>query len=243
MVFVWDNSPEAVDEDEQVWLRNSFPHCMYHSASQNIPLAQIYNYVIRTYFQSGDYTNDWLLLLDQDSSFDCNLFLTAEEAARAHPTVRLLLPMVRSVGIYISPARLFYFKGLLYKKMPRGLIYSKYKTACNSGMFIGREFLRSFAGYDPRLRFYGTDNFFVREYARSEPSIVVLEAVIDHDLSRNNKNEPRNLRLWRHRDSMLGIRLTNQQPALLRWIALIYCTMYSLRKAFRHRDSGYLRWK
>ena len=43
--------------------------------------------------------------------------------------------------------------------------------------------------YNERLSFYGTDNFFMRQYAQAYKELVILDIKIEHDLSFNNSKD------------------------------------------------------
>jgi hypothetical protein len=150
------------------------------------------------------------------------------------------LPLVAAKGKIVSPSDLYACKGFLWKKNRSGIVLARHRTAINSGMAISAAYLRNqFPGYDERLRFYGTDNFFMREYGKSNRHFVVLECAIQHELSFFAR-ETVEIKLWRHRESVAALCLLNEGRGIQTWLTRAYCGVCHLRLAIKHRDLRFL---
>lgn len=177
-LLIWDNSPNPHHVTEFPPL--VFEDVTYVSTPENFGLSAIYNKVIKKYLQ----LNEYLLLLDQDSSIPIDFFERFHQHSSKHPEIDLFLPTIRANGRFVSPLPYFYGWGKYWKQPRIGIQRSKFCSAINSGMLISSKYLKGdFLGYDERLRFYGTDTQFMVTYATKRKHFFIMDAVIDHDLS------------------------------------------------------------
>lgn len=241
LVVVWDNSPETACERERQWLRRTLPAVAYFHDAANPGLATVYNQIIHRYLKTGpSSTFDYLLLLDHDSQMEPNFFVELERASRQHAGISLFLPLLMAQGRIVSPSNLYGCKGVRWKRRRSGLTRTRHHTAFNSGMAISVSYLRKeFRGYDERLRFYGTDNFFMREYGKTRSHFVVLDSVVEHDLS-SFTPEDVDTKLWRHRESVSALRILSETQGVTRWLTHAYCGVCNLRQAWKYRDARFL---
>lgn len=175
-VVVWDNSADPRGLDPRSF---ELP-VEYVSTPDNLGLSTIYNRVIRERLRPDEH----LLLLDQDTQLPVDFLDVAATAIAAHPDIDLFLPWVRASGRWASPVS--YLLGWGWRRASRavGTIASRRLCAINSGMIASASYLQGdFPGYDERLRFYGTDTQFMLDYSDRRPTLCLLDAVIEHDLS------------------------------------------------------------
>lgn len=240
-VVVWDNSPEPALDEERRWLRRSLPRVEYFHDAANPGLAAVYNRIIHHYLKpEAKEAFEYLILLDHDSRVPRQFFTELERASHQNPGIALYLPLVIAQKKIVSPSNLYGCKGFRWKTNRSGLMRARHRTAVNSGMAISVSYLRhEFPGYDERLRFYGTDNFFMREYGKANSHFVVLNSVLEHDLS-VFANEPVETKLWRHRESVAALRILNERSGIHAWLAYAYCTVCNLRQAIKYRDLRFL---
>jgi len=241
LVVVWDNSPEPALEEERKWLQCSFPKVVYLHDGANPGLASVYNRIIHRYLKPETPDPfDYMLLLDHDSQVERIFFAELERANNQHPGIPLFLPQVIAKGKIVSPSNLYGCKGFRWKTHRSGLIRARHHNAMNSGMVISVTYLREeFPGYDERLRFYGTDSFFMREYGRRNCHFVVLDCVVEHDLSFFAK-ETVEIKLWRHRESIAALCILNEGRGVQTWLTHAYCGVCNVRQAIRYRDLRFL---
>ena len=162
-LIVWDNSKVQQDTSEKQNLFSNFSEINidYIHTPENLSLSQIYNNVRK----STKYGYEYIILMDQDTVFNQSLFQVHKEAINAYGKFNLYLPIIKYKSKIISPGYLYYFKGFYFQKEIKGVVLSKFKTAINSCMIINYDyFVNKFNGYDERLRFYGTDDYFMHSY-------------------------------------------------------------------------------
>jgi len=241
--IVWDNSPHPATLPQRAWLHEKLPGSVYRHTPENVPLSRIYNTVIDQFLRpvSGS-SFEALVITDQDSTFDPGLFSEAAAAMSAHRDVALFLPHVVANNTIVSPATVYGCIGRPWRRKRVGRTSARSRTAINSGMIIRTEYLtRRFAGYDERLRFYGTDNDFCRKYSKTETWLYALNSVVTHSLARD-VDETIDARLRRHRENVRALLVTNETGWVARPLVQCYCRLYCLKRAILERDIRFLRW-
>ena len=178
-LVIWDNSPSADIADlERLYSLLPALDVRYVRTPENCPLSKIYNKVV-----SGLVETEYLTLLDQDSILLEDYFMELRKAqVEGHP---LILPQVMCGGILVSPGERFFCKGKLLRGVTPGRISSKNLLAINSGISAMGEVFKMIP-YDDRLKFYGTDTYFMKQYEKHFPYAYVLNAKLEHSLAEND---------------------------------------------------------
>jgi len=193
-IYIWDNSPSELDSESLEFLSTVFENMIYKHTPENTVLSKVYNYVIEDEKAHSAY----LALFDDDSEIPINYFEELKKAIELNPTISLFLPQIYSNSVLVSPAKNYYIKTSLIKKIKTGIISSNYMTAINSGMVISNRVFTAGFRYDENLNFYGTDNFFMYTYIQKNPTLVILNVKICHDLSINDsKNIDNKVRIFK----------------------------------------------
>lgn len=181
-IFVWDNSLSEQHQSEISWLRAQCTgvNILYKSTPENLSLSKIYN---RFLVEAG-IVCDFVVLTDHDTVFDQEFFNAHATAVQQSGSVNLYLPKVVFKDGVVSPGKQFFYKSFPYKTLESGVRRARNNTAVNSGMIIRCSyFCGSFTGYDERLSFYGTDDYFMMQYRKANKYFYVLDYIIQHDLT------------------------------------------------------------
>lgn len=231
-VVVWDNSPRAAPSDSQR-LHDSD---LYVSTPENLGLSVIYNRVRAEHLCEADF----VLLLDQDSVLPPDFLDAWDNAVKAVPEVDLYLPLVRAHNRWVSPLSYRWGWGRYWKEPKLGRIEATGCMAINSGMIIRcGYFTHDFAGYDERLRFYGTDTQLMVSHAAKRRDVCVFNAVIDHDLSFFSSEGGAQAKKFR--EMRAGYRyIYENAPMLTRLAVGATMLLVSLRYAIRFRSIQYI---
>jgi hypothetical protein len=209
-IIIWDNSKIPSSAASVDTLRKYWIDLEYNHTPINLPLSQIYNRIIA---KIKDHSTNlvtrykYLLLFDQDSAFNNDYFLILKDSIRNFVNIMLFVPRVISNNICVSPGNLFYFKGFYTKKRLNGLTKSRHKTAINSGMAISTKYLeRYYRGYNEKLTFYGIDNYFMIQYAKSQEYFFVIDYNMKHKLAQYS-HENISIKRWRHTNIIKSIKI------------------------------------
>jgi len=185
-VFVWVNSPAwtQANQDELTEMLSGYYVSTMHTP-ENASLSLIYNSIFDKYPSI-----DRIFIFDHDTNPTEEYF--NEVLSHARTSDDLIIPQVFSGGTLVSPGGRFLSKGYLKRSVISGAQPSKNVLAINSGMAICPRVTRSFR-WDERLRFYGTDSYFMTQYERVRERLIVTHAKLNHKLAMDQ--EP--TREWR----------------------------------------------
>lgn len=235
-IIVWDNSERELSEVEKQDLDALLKetHYSYRHNQENRALSKIYNSTIKELTE-----NDYLIILDHDTTLTIDYFKQLIEAINSNPTINLFLPIVKYKSQIISPANLVYFKGSYWKHKKTGIILSKHTSAVNSGMAISGKYIKGFE-YDERLKFYHTDNDFMIHYSKKNKYLFVLSCEINHILN-SYEDEPFSKKKARYKEMRKGFLILMKQENLFIYILThLYLLVYSIKISLIRHDFRYL---
>ncbi len=238
-LVVWDNSPMpcAQEELESLKQRSGLALDYRHNDGENIPLSTLYN---RTIELLSD--QEMLVILDDDSVFDADFFIQADQAILSYPDADLYLPVVRNGKDIVSPAAMVGFKGHYLKEVKPGPMSCHHRTAINSGMIISARYLKhEFEGYDERIRFYFTDNDFMSRFTASHQEFIVLDYTIQHTLNFYARGEDYETKSRRLRELRRSFLILMRRRGIFAYLSTwLYLVVYSIKFAIIHRDVRYI---
>lgn len=233
-VLVFDNSPNELSKAEQTLISSIGNSSDYFHSPENISLAKIYNSAI----QKRE-SEDFLLLLDQDSEFDSRFFTEFYLKANLHSDIDLFLPYVVHNQIVVSPGNWLGYKGRYWKNLKTGIVDSKNLTAIASGMVVRFTYLANDPmPFDETFLLYGIDTYFMQKFSKNRPFAYVLNYELKHDLSIYSETSEET-RLFRFRNFFSSTLLLTKESAIKRTKALIYLFYKSLEQSIKNRDIRY----
>lgn len=239
-IYVWDNSPVPSSNEEILEVRKGLDWSeltYHHNHGENVPLSSLYNRSIQLLQD-----DEMLVILDDDSRFDQQLFEVSDQMITQQPAHDLFLPIVRNGQDIVSPAAMVLFKGHYLKEVVPGPMSCRHRTAINSGMMIRASYMKHvFEGYDERIRFYFTDNDFMARYNDSHSEFYVLDYVVEHSLNFYAKGECFTTKSRRFRELRRSFLILMRRRSWFAWLATqIYMVVYSVKYAIIHRDIRYV---
>ena len=233
-IFIWDNSNEALSKESLAFLKDNFNNFIYKHTPENVVLSKLYNNVVENLDDDS-----YLMLCDDDSNIPAHFFDVLKEQIKSFPNVDLFLPQIYSDSKLVSPAKDYLIRTGFIKNLKPGLINSEYTTAINSGMVISDRFFKDGFRYDERLKFYGTDNYFMNIYARDHKELVVLDVKFTHSLSFNSSNDVKNkLRIFKEVKRSNTIIYSNQ--FFKRQVVLFNNLVVSVKLCLRYKTIDFL---
>lgn len=239
-LFIWDNSPISQD----VSILNTFfeenTNILYEHHPENLPLSKAYNKVINK-FKNDEY--DFLVLLDQDSSFRKELFIKLHNTFQVNKEINLFLPIIKFKNRVVSPTKKYFLKGFYFKGKPFGIQKARNISAINSGMIISFKFLKEkYKGYDERLKFYGTDDYFMMQYCKNENELYILDYEFEHDLTLSTLNNSSD-KLVNSYHQMLEAWNILYSDTVFKYIVSLYAMIHSIYTAIKYKNKDFLKWK
>ncbi len=175
-LLVFDNSPQY-RHTELVLPNGIFRY--YHNES-NLGLSVNYN---RAADFAAEHDYDWLLLLDEDTSFPKHAIQSYKSAIQAHPKETLFAPTHRIAnGKLLSPSRPF--RGLL-KEIPAGIYDLRKYDVINSGLLVNAKDFIAVGGYKPEVNLDFSDYQFLERIRTRVQCLVLIDAECVQDYSNN----------------------------------------------------------
>lgn len=221
-IYLWDNSCQVSQEYQLETVGHGWLSKKYTNSIENHGLSYIYNTVI-TFALTESF--DYILLLDNDSSFDNSFIDNILYSIDSHPSSQLFLPKVMQKDKIISPGRFISCKGYYVKNFESGIHDSKNVTAINSGMLIKTNyFTETSFRYDERILFYGVDDNFMINFSNFGFHFCLLDYCFQHKLSKFDNSESIKLKKWRFNDLVNGLRYNFKDGPV--WTAKLVLPIY-----------------
>jgi glycosyltransferase involved in cell wall biosynthesis len=235
-VCIFDNSPfELQAEEKQLILENS-DWISYSHFPENASLARLYNFGIRM-----GKNHDFMLILDQDSSFQPDFFASLYKADARHPEVDLFLPLVKHKDMIVSPGKWNGFKGRYLSSIHEGKWAARGMTAIASGMFVRYRFLQGgFAGFDERFQLYGIDTYLMQQFAVSGKDFFLLPYQLGHELA-EYAGEPVEKKVFRFEEFVRGSLLLTEGAGFKRLNCYVFLTYKAIQNVLIHRRIAFLK--
>lgn len=241
-ILIWDNSQISQDISiiKKIFNKQN-TEVIYEHHPENLPLSKLYNNVINC-FKKQDY--DFLILFDQDSAFSKKLFFEFLRSYSKNSHINLFLPLIKFKNTIVSPTKRYFLKGFYFKEKPVGILKAKNISAINSGMIISFKFLKEkYKGYDERLKFYGTDDYFMMEYCKNEKELFVLDYEIKHDLTLSTLNDSSDKLIKPYHQMLEAWSVLYSSNMMLRYMVKFYTIIHSFYMAIKYKNKDFLVWK
>lgn len=239
-VFIWDNIPK----DDNKNIIKELENYLYKSSINNNGLAYIYNYVISNLVLQYEY----LIIFDNDSTVKIEYFEEFEKIKKLNKNINLFVPRIIYQDIIRSPRKIENYifkksKHTFYEKTKSGLIECKDLFIANSGMIIKSEYLvKKFKKYDERLKFYGTDDYFIKKYNKFNNKFYLLDYTLEHDFSLLNQNESIDKKIFRFKDVLNGINIMKEDENIFMCKRMSFSMLKNaVSRSFQDKDIRYLK--
>jgi len=179
--MVYDNSQVAQHKSDE------FPvDVVYIHDCENGGLSKAYNFAAK---YAKEHKYDWLLLLDQDTSFPTNSINKYVNAINEHEDILLFAPVLRLTnGKPFSPAN-FYLKRAHASSITQEGEYSLSKVApVNSGMLVNTEAFLNVGGYNNDVFLDFADFQFIERFSQKYLLFYLLNLTCIQDFSNEEKD-------------------------------------------------------
>lgn len=179
-LLIYDNSPEVQLAGKELKYENINIH--YTHDPNNSGVSAAYNYGAK--YASEMPSKQWLLLLDQDTTFNVNLISRYLEAFKAYPDAKLFAPILRlKSGILFSPCKFVFKRGFPLKEIQPGPVSLDHISPVNSGMMIHLSTFFSAGMYNEAVKLDYSDFQFIERFKALESSFVVIDSTAYQDFS------------------------------------------------------------
>lgn len=178
-IYIYDNSPEGqvVERDNVIYIHDS----------KNSGLGVAYNKAAK-YAKENGY--EWLLIMDQDTTFPPNTLANYKEAIHENPEIMLFAPIHKiAANIYISPTHYRFKTSHPESRARTGLLLFKDAAPINSGMLINVEAFYKVGGYDEEVILDFSDIRFIEKFRKYYSSFYAIGKIVClQDFSMNEQD-------------------------------------------------------
>lgn len=172
-IFVYDNSPQSQ--------RITLPNVIYVNNPSNPGLGIAYNTAAK-YAKQNEF--EWILILDQDTTFENDALSKYIEAIIKYPSISLFAPIHKiSNGKYISPTKYFHRTSKPADSVPKGIVPLLPYAPINSGMLIRIDTFWQAGGYEDSVWLDFSDIQFIEKIKKIIDYFYVIDTTCIQDFS------------------------------------------------------------
>ena len=176
-LFVYDNSPTPQHH------KGEFDGSNIHYVSDvtNKGLSYAYNRAAEYALKSGC---QWMMILDQDTSFNENIIDEFLLKQQLNPHIKLFVPPIKTDrNVNMSPAYSSWVKTYPISEDIRGEVCSKRYAPINSGMIINVEAFMNIGGYNEKVWLDYSDYQFMKRYRMYYDNFYILDSICIQEFS------------------------------------------------------------
>lgn len=185
-IVIYDNSPESQDVNEHDFKRFNIN---YISNTKNPGVSEAYNHGAKIARESN---KKWILILDQDTKFNKEIFSEYWKAIQTFEEVSLFAPILKIDNDRIlSPCKFKYY-GRHLKSVNTGVQSLSESSPINSGMLINTDAFHKVGGYNEKVQLDISDHQFIERFRKEYKDYVVVNSTGSQNFSAiddNKKNQ------------------------------------------------------
>ena len=178
-LYIYDNSPSSqnISGDNIVYIHDP----------NNSGLSVAYNNAAK-YAQQNGYK--WVLLLDQDTTFEDKAIEKYLEAIEQNPDIKLFAPKHKiESGLYISPTKYHCKFSHPTKSVKTGITLFSEACPINSGMLIDVDAYWKVGGYDNEVILDFSDIRFIEKFRKYYDTFYIIDSTCIQNFSVNETDK------------------------------------------------------
>lgn len=189
-LLVYDNSPYS----QEVKAVNEKFNITYIHDPLNPGVSSAYNYAAT--FAVGK--KEWLLVLDQDTNFEINIFEEYFSAINKNKSIFLFAPVLKvNANLLLSPCK-FYVYGKHLKSIDFGIQCFKNNSPVNSGILVQVDAFQKVGGYNDKVPLDLSDHQFIERFRKHYKHYVVINSIGYQNYSVIEDNKEKQLARFRY---------------------------------------------
>ena len=176
-LFIYDNSSTQQD---RITI-NGFKIVSHHFDGANVGVSAAYNLGVKYAKELG---KEWVLLLDQDTSFFTGAIKEYLKSMEENPDINLFSPIIKLAnGIIFSPFKMIFKRGIALSKVSSASYPLKFFSPVNSGILVRVTSFEEAGGYNEKVKLDFSDMEFVRRFSRYNEHFTVVNTTCLQDFS------------------------------------------------------------
>lgn len=174
-LFVYDNSPETVQIESSEKIK-------YVSDTSNPGVSKAYNQGA-LYAKNNGF--EWIILLDQDTSFRNHSYLECCSKMFEDPDINLIAPLVYTAEGVFSPLYCSHHCPRCYNYKTNEMNDIDRAAIVNSGMVIRVSAFFEVGGYNEEVPLDLSDYQFIERYKKKYKTFFLIDFILDQSFSNN----------------------------------------------------------
>lgn len=181
-LFIYDNS--NIKQETHKYL--GFRVLEHFYDGKNVGVSAAYNEGVRF---AKKINKEWVLLLDQDTSFEAGTLSEYSNNLKDNPDINLFSPIIKlENGSIFSPFKKIFKRGIVLKKVePIRYSLNKYSPV-NSGILVRISSFIEANGYNEQVKLDFSDIEFIRRFSKFNKEFKVIDALCIQDFSNDEMN-------------------------------------------------------
>lgn len=230
-LLLYDNSPESLTIDEKCDSLKNFEITYIHD-KDNGGLGKAYN---TGYGIALKNNKRWLLLLDQDTNLNKDIFLGYDKAVNLFKDISLFVPiMMLENGQILSPCSFRHYYGSHLKKVFYGKQEFGTKSLINSGILVTMESFQQVGGYNEKVKLDFSDHQFIENYKQNHKHFVVIESTCVQNFSALEDNAGK--QIIRFKYYCQGIYYFKARYAFAKVLMTTYLFLKVIKKSLKYKS-------
>ncbi len=179
-LFIYDNSPQP-----QAYERNENWKTIYRNDPANPGVSKAYN---EGFLIAKSENKKWVLLADQDTEFEEDIFFKYKMGIDKNPDIQLLVPVMKDTGGIVSPFHFYLGRGFRLNRIEPGIHWLSKKKVINSGLMISLSLFEQSGGFDEQFGLDFSDLAFIQKISPHKSSFFVIDSTGRHSLSSDERH-------------------------------------------------------
>lgn len=177
-LIIYDNS-KIPQETKNVKFQKFNITYVHNPKNPGVSLA--YNYGAKL---AQELNKQWLLILDQDTSFSPNFFIEMNQAVRENDQIKLFAPILKLPNdIVLSPCSFRFFHGKHLSNPPLGINKLSENQPVNSGILVSLDTFFQAGGYNINVKLDYSDHQFIERLKSFIGQYYVIPSIAQQDFS------------------------------------------------------------
>jgi len=225
-LLVYDNSPYPQEVKGEV---NKNFNITYIHKPLNPGISSAYNYA--AIFAAG-LKKDWLLVLDQDTNFNVNIFRAYYTAVNNNKNIFLFAPILKvNKEFLLSPCK-FNFYGKHLKTIDSGLQYFKNNSPVNSGILVRIDAFKQVGGYNDNVPLDLSDHQFIERFKKYHKEYVVIDSIGHQNYSVLEDNKEKQIARFRY--YCKGVFNFETEIVFKKQIMILFLVLKTVKKSIKY---------
>lgn len=227
-LFIYDNSPvrqNVANIDSKKF------NLDYHHDQSNSGVSKAYNFGAEIASNNGQ---EWLLILDQDTTFSKNLFIEYFDSVQNNIDISLFAPVLRMKdGAVLSPCKFTYY-GRHLSNIDSGIESFSNSSPVNSGILVRTQAFNKAGGYNEDVPLDLSDHQFIKRFKQANKYYFIINSEGIQNFSAIEDNLDKQINRFKY--YCLGTYNFETQSSFTKFMMVFFLILKMLKKTVTYKS-------